>query len=504
MKKRVVVILCSLFFGLSLQAQVTPRDHWNLLIYPPKEMPAPVVESSIPPHTSASQRDEIDPQLAAAFQEIVDTYLEDNDYIGLSAAVNIGGEIWAGSAGNSTVSISVNPDMLFAIGSVTKTLTAACILDMAEDNLLNIDDPIGDYIDDYDNVDPTITIRQLMSHTSGIYDYTNNLALGDSINADLSRIWTPQEIIEGFVLAPIFEQGTDWGYSNTNFLLLGLVIESASNNTYHTEIRQRFLVPLGLENITLGAYETNSTYDIAHLWFDLFNTGNPLDFQGLNLSTNGLFSAAWSAGGYLARPTDISIWMRALQSGEVLEAASLAEMRNSIPFPAAAYPLLGAGLGTFNQAFECDDVDGWGHGGDIIYSSQVFYNDEDDISIAVHSNDGTQDSDDLTELVNDLHCAFINFVPVSTENPLDRELQFSLAPNPAVNGHTTISWTLPQSEQVQLRIYNELGQLVAQPVNAVYPAGTQQFDWFSDHSAGIYIISLQIDDQIYHQKLVQH
>jgi CubicO group peptidase (beta-lactamase class C family) len=127
---------------------------------------------------------------------------------GLSAAIRFSdGSVWEGVAGVSSLQPldSIKPDYLFNIGSVTKTLTAACILQMAQEGLLGLDDSLHQLLPAYTNVNPNITVRQLLRHQSGIFDVTThpdfNLAFSP---ANVNNPWTIEQAVESFVGAPLF------------------------------------------------------------------------------------------------------------------------------------------------------------------------------------------------------------------------------------------------------------------------------------------------------------
>jgi hypothetical protein len=117
--------------------------------------------------------------------------------------------------------------MLFTLGSNTKTYTSSVVLKLHELKLLNLSDTIGKWFANNPNINGKITITQLLNHTSGVASYTENAAFWELVNADLTKKWTPEEIVP-YIPAPSFALGTRWEYSNSNFLLAGLIIKSYS------------------------------------------------------------------------------------------------------------------------------------------------------------------------------------------------------------------------------------------------------------------------------------
>jgi len=165
--------------------------------------------------------------LAMKLQNALDKALEigsEGHQLGISAAIIIPDEeIWIGVAGVSHPGTPIAPEMLFDIGSSEKNFQAALVLKLKEEGLLSLDDPISKWLPDYPNINHTVTIRQLLNHTSGIYDFIEH---PDSTwrrgfsNIDPIKIWTPEEVITTFMSEPYFSPGEGWHYSTTNYLLL--------------------------------------------------------------------------------------------------------------------------------------------------------------------------------------------------------------------------------------------------------------------------------------------
>ena len=156
-----------------------------------------------------------------------------------------------GSA-NLELNVPLQSDMVFRIGSITKNFTAVAILQLAEQGKISLKDSIQQYIKDFPSKGYTITIENLLTHTSGIIDYTSI----DNPDPYIERRdFTPQFIINYFKNKPLlFQPGTKYGYSNSNYVLLGYIIEMVSGKNYHDYMNENILKPLGLNN-TLYADE---------------------------------------------------------------------------------------------------------------------------------------------------------------------------------------------------------------------------------------------------------
>jgi len=230
------------------------------------------------PKTSS---EESELSLALKLQNSLDKALEagsEGHQLGVSAAIIIPGEeTWIGVAGVSHPDTPITPEMLFDIGSAEKNLQATLVLKLIEEGLLNLDDPLYKWLKDYPNINNAITIRQLLNHTSGIYDFVehpNSPWRKGFRNVDTTKTWTPEEVIISFVSEPYFSPGESWHYATTNYLVLNMIIEAATQSTVVEEIKNRFLKPLNLEHTIDGLTELISNdLIIAHPWYDANGDG---------------------------------------------------------------------------------------------------------------------------------------------------------------------------------------------------------------------------------------
>jgi D-alanyl-D-alanine carboxypeptidase len=168
---------------------------------------------------------QISPLFTAHFQHIVDSVCKKNNIKGVSVAILIPGDgIWTGVYGESHAGVPITTDTYFPIGSNTKTFTASILLKMQENGMLSLDDTIGTWLQNIPNVNGQITIRQMLNHTSGLYSYTDTSAFFTAMNSDYHHIYQPEDMLQ-YISTPVFAPGTKWEYSNTNFLLAGLIIK---------------------------------------------------------------------------------------------------------------------------------------------------------------------------------------------------------------------------------------------------------------------------------------
>jgi D-alanyl-D-alanine carboxypeptidase len=313
------------------QPAESPRSPGSATTTPSTTGVTPASPSSSPTVYAA-----FDPALAAKLQADLEDSSTDLHYPALAAAVILpDGSSWSGAAGMAEVvgSVRATSGTSFAIGSITKTFTAALLLELAHDGMLSLDDPIAKWLpqlaDDARFMTDRVTVRNLLGHTSGINDYTSATTFGDAVSKDPARHWTPDELLH-FVGDPSFAPGTKWAYSNTNYVLAGMMIEQAAGSTVASLLRERILAPLALEETVLQPQEQPAG-PIAHGYSERLPGeagGQPTDpWDGSGLTPNASWaSAAWAAGGMAATAPDLARWAAALYGGRVLDAVSLAEM----------------------------------------------------------------------------------------------------------------------------------------------------------------------------------
>lgn len=165
---------------------------------------------------------------------------------GVSASVVFSdGSQWSATAGTIGGGERLREEHLVWIASITKTMTGAIILQLAGEGAVSLDDPVSRWLPSRPSVDPAITMRQLLNHTNGLDNYTLSAALGDAIDADPARVFTPDELLS-FLGPPHFAPGARTEYTNTSFLLLGQVAEAVTGRTILDLYHQRLWGPLSL------------------------------------------------------------------------------------------------------------------------------------------------------------------------------------------------------------------------------------------------------------------
>jgi D-alanyl-D-alanine carboxypeptidase len=320
----------------------------------------------------------------AKLQAVLDRGIAKHDTRGVSAAIVFpDGRVWVGVSGISHEAVAMRPDMLFGIGSVTKNVVATLALELVEEGKLSLDDAVSDYLPPYPHVDSSITIRQLLNHTSGLYMFWDNDDLWDALKLDRARIWTPEEVL-AYIGEPYFDPGEGWRYSNTNYLLLGMILEQVSGSDLSTEFRSRFWDPLGIDGYLSVQEEIPDR--MAHVFGDNFQFGaaeEDLTYEPRASHESIIFGS----GGLFLTAEGLARWCQVLFTGELLRQNSMDEMLELVPIrPLANMRAYGLGVQEFERRFASGE-EAIGHGGGNIGSATyMVFLPKHEISIVVMVN----------------------------------------------------------------------------------------------------------------------
>ena len=262
--------------------------------------------------------------LEQKLQNVLDEGIKEYDINGVSAAIIFpDGKLWTGTSGISHDTVTIKPDMLFAIGSITKNFVATLTLKLAEEGKLSLDDPLSKWLPEYPHVNSKITIRQLLNHTSGIYMFWSNEKIWDDLIKDRTKIWTPEEVL-AYIKEPYFNLGDGWRYSNTNYLLLAMIITKATKSTLSSELGKYFWQPLHINSARLSI-EEKIPDNQAHVFGDNFNDdGSYLDLTFLPRASHE--SITYGSAGIFMTSEDLAFWCHSLFEGKILKQQSTDEM----------------------------------------------------------------------------------------------------------------------------------------------------------------------------------
>ena len=270
-----------------------------------------------------------DPELPYAneLQSTLDSTRQMTNVMGVSTAVIVPGyEPWLGVSGESYPGQPINPDMLFDMASISKFILSALVLDLCEDSLLSLDEPVSKYLPPYPNVDGSITIRQLLNHTSGLYDMVPHPGGPFRVpynKIDFEKWWTIDEIFNTLGGKPCFAPGGGFHYTQAGYQLATLIIEKVTQSTVPVEIQKRLLDPLGISDMLLDfSSPIPEYYAIAHPWVDIDSDGIPEDVS----SKSRNWIASLSRILFYTRAEDLAVLTNAVFTGKVLQPQSLDEM----------------------------------------------------------------------------------------------------------------------------------------------------------------------------------
>ncbi|MGB8501587.1 MAG: serine hydrolase domain-containing protein [Mycobacterium sp.] len=246
---------------------------------------------------------------------------------------------------------AMQTDFYSRIGSVTKTFTVTGVLQLADQGKLGLDDPIGKYIDGVPQGDQ-ITLRQLARMQSGLPNYSNSSRFQQALFEDPRRNFSPQELLGyAFGELPTFRPGQGFEYSNTNTILLGLVVEKVGGQSLADYIRDHILMPLGMSHTSFPAA---SEFPAPHAQGYTDQTAD----GSQTTATDWNPSWGWAAGAMISTLEDMHTWAPALATGKLLSLQMQAQRLQTVTSPGLP-PQDGYGLGIFN-------LSGWiGHNGSL-------------------------------------------------------------------------------------------------------------------------------------------
>jgi D-alanyl-D-alanine carboxypeptidase len=316
---------------------------------------------------------------ADALQSALDRWAALPAHRGVSAAVVFAdGMVWAGAAGTAADDEPLRTDHLIQIGSITKTMTAAVVLQLVDERVLRLEDPISRWLPRRAFVNPAITLRQLLNHTNGLANYTGTTGLSRAIAERPSHALLPTELLS-FIGPARFPPGRDTEYTNTAFIVLGMVAEEATGRSMVENYHQRLWLPLELDRIFLPALEPHLA-PVASALTSSDRILAPLDYPAV-------LSIGHSAFGLLADATTVARWGRALFIGKVISEDRQREMRALVPAAGNIPGETGSGLGI--RSYEYLGRTQYGHSGSATFgNSLLLFDPESGVTVAVLMNQG--------------------------------------------------------------------------------------------------------------------
>ncbi|KAB2344922.1 serine hydrolase domain-containing protein [Actinomadura rudentiformis] len=271
-----------------------------------------------------------------------------------------GGSQWAAASGvaDTRTGRPVPVRGRYRIGSNTKTFVAVVVLQLVAEGRLGLEDTVERWLPGVvggnGNDGRKITVRQLLQHTSGLYDYLADIGPRDAVSFERERLrrYTPTELVAAAMRhAPTSEP---WSYSNTNYILAGMIIEKVTGRPWGQEVDKRVIRPLKLTDTSVPRDEAGMPRPYARA-YQQWRPGGPLTDVTVFSPTS-----YDSAGSMISTTADLSRFFRALLGGRLLKPAQLAEMKKTVAVSNGI--ATGYGLGLYQNKLSCGGVY-WAHGG---------------------------------------------------------------------------------------------------------------------------------------------
>lgn len=365
--------------------------------------------------TVAAPPADADESLTRLLADTLDAFRDRFEVPGATAAIALpDGRIATAASGLADVEAGrpMAPDTRMLAASIGKTFVAATVLALESEGRLSRSDRLADHLGDrpwfaaLPNAETT-TLEHLLRHEAGLPDHPHmpafQAAAGDRI-AERGATFTPEELI-GFVTGEeaLFDAGTAWAYSDTGYILLGLVIEQVTGRTYYEVVRARFLDPLGL-----GDTIASDRPDIPRLAVGYTVPSNPFGLPMRTVDADGRLvwdpGVEWTGGGLASTSRDLARWGHLLFTGRAMEAPYLDRLLDGVPVaPDASGIFYGAGV-----AIYADAPHGriYGHGGWIpAYVSSLRHYADHGVTVAFQINSDAGVVDDSSDHVAELEAA---------------------------------------------------------------------------------------------------
>ncbi len=332
---------------------------------------------------------------------------------------------YVAGVGDLGTGTALRPTAQFRVGSITKTFVATIVLQMVGEGRLNLDELVAQRLPGLLANGDRITVRQLLNHTSGLPDYTQDPDLFTGIAQN--RVWEPRELV---ALAQKYPQerapGSAWKYSNTNYIVAGLLVEAVAGHPLARELDRRIFTPLRLDHTSfpVGNAPLNGYHAHGYISTEAIPTadGQPLDVTGYNPSH------AWAAGAVVSNAADLSTFYRALMGGRLLGLPLLREMKQTVAEDPTDPTTFRYGLGLERV----NDVCGanWGHSGAIFgYQDMAYWSERTGRTVVIASTMNPAPAAAEAPLATATALALCDDTTTSSPTP-DRQLQRSHDPGP--------------------------------------------------------------------------
>ncbi|MER7046460.1 serine hydrolase domain-containing protein [Streptomyces jumonjinensis] len=367
-------------------------------------VPATAATSAAPVSAAAVGDRWIAPLSPTRLAREAEQTLKDAGYVGIAVEVRHGHRRTHAGAGEAVLGSGrpASRDAVFRAASVTKTFVATVVLQLVAEGRLSLDDTVEKWLPGVvggnGNDGRRITLRHLLQHTSGIYNWDHIEVTGDTAE-DFERTrfdrFTPKESIAhamrhqpDFPPAAPDDPAPRWNYSNPGYLIAGMVIEKAAKRPWAEEVERRIIRPLGLRDTYAPGDDPYLRAPHARTYHKFRGSDRWTDTTVRNMTS------ADASGALVSTRRDLDRFYTALLGGRLLPAAQLAEMRRTVPVGGVyeeAMPGLGYGLGLMRQPLGCGGHR-WGHGGDLDGTTvRTGFTDDGSRSVVVTASGKTAD-----------------------------------------------------------------------------------------------------------------
>lgn len=327
---------------------------------------------------------QVSPNLADSFQLCLQQHLKNVNDKGVSAAIIMpNGSIWAGAAGVGKASRPIHSNTSFYGASTSKAFMATCLLKLVETNSLNINAPIYHYLpsSQYPSayIDSTITVKQLLNHTSGIHNFTDETRFLSSVILKPKKAYAHGECLSRFLTKPSdFPKGTKFNYSNSNYVLLAFILEKVTGKDLNTIIDDMIIQPLNLS----ATYSSDKTTpnSPAGLWAKT-------SLCNVNLSGRShtaLLTSMWGPGHMISIPENLARYCQAFIKGQLYTQTSTIKDMLTIEPNSIRADGYGYGLGIERKKYAGDYL--YGHTGNLGHITFMFHSIRDNYTIVTMIN----------------------------------------------------------------------------------------------------------------------
>lgn len=431
--------------------------------------------------------------LATTLQSKIDDFVTQYNLPGISVSMLLpGNQYWNGASGLSDIYSleQMDTNYLFHLCSMNKMYVSAMIFQLKEQGLLSLTDTIGMYVPATSNIPSSTTLANLLKHRSGIADVTDYPNVANIWYGYPDSIWSHLQTIQTLVGSPIFAQGINFDYSNTNYILLGMVIEQITGNTFASELHQRFLSPLNLSHSFFRPQDSLAA--ILTPGWTSFSSPNVYNTDASPVINDCSASMLFTAGSMFATPSDVCRFTRELWMGNIISTASLDTMKQctNVNFGGGCD---GYGYGTMRYQFNGKTY--YGHAGDFFGFTQLTIHQQEDsvtLTLSVNRNGAPRGP-----MAQELLAMIDQVLSVPTINSLENSI--SIYPNPA-----TSFFKIEDKDSSN----SEFSVLITDYSGRVLPfkscqlnAGTFSVD-VHDFKTGVYTVSVQTKNASFAKKLI--